>query len=301
MEESRGSEISSQNGSMELGFRGIRGDLRGAEEELGMSYEERETARYTGQPVEGFRFVQGETEWLYTSADRVITLPIGSFDPKPIRRSTLDFSQEDRGESMRFTVPVTNPVAALFIGDIPSSPVYVTAYRAHRGDESDAIAIFAGKITRAEFQESEAVLIGTSISALMARSVPVLKMQTPCCHILFSAECGANPSSSRDSITVTTVDGVTVTSNDFALRADQWFRGGRLQTAEGETRFIGDHVGDTITLLSPCPGLESLDIVWAYWGCDHLEATCLGKYDQLNNHLGWSRLPNRNPFTGRID
>ena len=82
----------------------------------------------------------------------------------------------------------------------------------------------------------------------------------------------------------------------FALRPDQWFRGGRLQTSEGETRFIADHAGDTVKLISPLPGLEFLDVVWAYWGCDHLETTCLDKFQQLDNHLGWSRLPGRNPF-----
>jgi len=35
--------------------------------------------------------------------------------------------------------------------------------------------------------------------------------------------------------------------------------------------------------------------------CDHLEITCRDKFDNLVNHLGWSRLPGRNPFVGRID
>ena len=69
----------------------------------------------------------------------------------------------------------------------------------------------------------------------------------------------------------------------------------------GETRFIVDHQGDTVSLISPIPGLSSLDQVWAYWGCDHLEATCQNKFSNLVNHLGWSRLPGRNPFSGRID
>ena len=202
---------------------------------------------------------------------------------------------------MEFTVVRTNPVAALFIGDVPSSPVWVTAYRAHRGDETEAVAFFTGKVTRARFVESEAVLVGTGLNTVLSRAVPVLKMQTPCNHVLYSAECGANPTACRDSVTVTTVDGATVTSNDFALRPDQWFRGGRLQTSEGETRFIADHVGDTVRLISPLPGLESLSVVWAYWGCDHLETTCLDKFEQLDNHLGWSRLPSRNPFQGSIE
>jgi hypothetical protein len=35
--------------------------------------------------------------------------------------------------------------------------------------------------------------------------------------------------------------------------------------------------------------------------CDHLETTCRDKFDNLVNHPGWSRLPGRNPFVGRID
>jgi hypothetical protein len=92
-----------------------------------------------------------------------------------------------------------------------------------------------------------------------------------------------------------------VVSNGFALRPDQWYQGGRLESATGETRFVVDHQGDTVTLISPLPGVSSLDDVWAYWGCDHLEATCRDKFGNLTNHLGWSRLPGRNPFSGRID
>lgn len=266
-----------------------------------MSYDAREKQRYGGQPVEGFRFVQGSNTWLFTSADREISLPIGSFSPTPITRTPVDYSGEDSGEKMEFTVPASNPVAQLFIGDVPSSPVWITAYRAHRGDETDPITLYTGKITHTRFKESEAVLVGTSTGAVMTRNVPVQKMQTPCNHVLYSPECGANPTTCRDSVTVTTVDGNTITSNDFALRPDQWFRGGRLQATDGETRFIADHVGDTITLISPVPRLESLDSAWAYWGCDHLEGTCDTKFEQLVNHLGWSRLPGRNPFTTRLE
>jgi len=266
-----------------------------------MTYDAREKSRYGGQPVEGFRFAQGPNLWLFTSADREVTLPAGVFKPEAIARSEFDFSQEDTGETIEFTLPRTNPVAALFIGDLPSTPVWVAVYRAHRGDEDLAVTVFSGKVIRARFEESEAVLTGASLMAMLARTVPVLAMQTPCNHVLYSAPCGANPTTSRDQITVTSVVGATVVSNDFATRPDQWFRGGRLESASGETRFIADHVGDTVTLISPLPGLESLDVVWAYWGCDHLEPTCRDKFGNLINHLGWSRLPGRNPFVGRID
>jgi len=212
----------------------------------------------------------------------------------------MDFSQEDTGETLEVTMPRTNPVAALFINSLPSTPVWLNVFRAHRGDEDLAVSVFSGRILRVRFEESEAILTATGLMGLLGRNVPTLAMQTPCNHVLYSTACGADPTSSRDQVTVTTVTGVTVTSADFAARADQWFRGGRLE-AGGETRFIVDHQGDTIKLLSPLPGLASLDVAWAYWGCDHLEATCRDKFNNVVNFLGWSRLPGRNPFVGRID
>ena len=266
-----------------------------------MTYDAREKSRYLGQPIEGFRFTQGSNMWFYTSADRAITLPAGVFAPEAIVRSELDFSQEDTGETIELTLPRANPVPALFIGDLPSTPVWVTVYRAHRGEESLAVTIFSGKVIRARFEESEAILTGASLMAMLSRTVPILALQTPCNHALYSGTCGANPTASRDLVSVTSVNGATVVSGGFALRPDQWYRGGRLETANGETRFIVDHQGNTVTLISPLPGLGSLDEVRAYWGCDHLEATCQDKFDNLVNHLGWSRLPGRNPFSGRID
>lgn len=265
-----------------------------------MSYGDRETSGYGGQPVEGYRFVQGESLWLYTSADQEITLPIGTFEPATIARSSLIQTKEDSSDNITVTVPVTCPVAALFVGDVPSQPVWFTLYRAHRGDESETITMFAGKITSASFRESEVTLSATSIASAILRNVPLLQMQTPCNHVLFSAECGADPVVSRDAITITTVDGRTVTSSDFSAREDGWYTAGRL-VLDDETRFIVDHVGSTITLLSPLPGLASLDECWAYWGCDHLEATCIDKFYQLAHHLGWKRLPAKNPFKSRLD
>ncbi len=266
-----------------------------------MTYDAREKSRYLGQPIEGYRFAQGSNLWFYTSADRAITLPAGVFAPEAITRSELDFSQEDTGETIELTLPRANPVPALFIGDLPSTPVWVTIYRAHRGEESLAVTIFSGKVVRARFEESEAVLTGASLTAMLARTVPILAMQTACNHVLYSTACGADPGACRDLVSVTSVSGATVISNGFALRPNQWYRGGRLETASGETRFIVNHVGSTVTLISPLPGLSSLDQVRAFWGCDHLEATCRTKFNNLVNHLGWSRLPGRNPFTGRID
>ncbi len=84
-------------------------------------------------------------------------------------------------------------MAALLVGDLPLSPVWVTVYRARRGDEDLAVTIFSGKVVRARFEESEAILTGASLMAKLAGTVPVLAIQAPCNYVLYSAACGANP------------------------------------------------------------------------------------------------------------
>lgn len=267
-----------------------------------MSFEDRETSRFGGQPVECYKFTQGDQSWYYTSADQQVVLPTaGIFTPAVIRRGELDFSQEDSGQEVPFMVPRSNPIAAFFIGELPSTPIWLTVYRAHRGDEDAPIVIFTGKIVRCKTEESEATLIGASLMSMLTRAVPPVAMQTPCNHVLYSEGCGVNRTDCRDSIHVEGVAGDTITSSDFALRADGWFEGGRLETPEGEMWFIVEHTGDTVRLLSPLPGLAADDTAWAYWGCDHLESTCGNKFGNLENYLGWTRIPSQNPFAGRVD
>jgi hypothetical protein len=102
-------------------------------------------------------------------------------------------------------------------------------------------------------------------------------------------------------VTVTTVSGNQVTSNDFALRPDGWFSGGKLEITGRATRLVVAHLGDTITLLSPMPGLRSLDTGYAYKGCDRHLATCRDGFNNLDNHFGFDAIPTRNPHERRYD
>jgi hypothetical protein len=266
-----------------------------------VTFADLEESRYQGKPVECFRFVSGSLSWYDTSADRQIIIPLGTFEPETISRTEQDFSPEDVANTIEIRVPRTHAVAALFIGELPSRQIIVQIIAAHRDLLTDAHFIFTGEVSRARFEGSEAILICTGLFKKLERQVPTIMIQGPCNHVLFSAGCGANPTTSKDSVLITTVTGATVVSNDFAVRADQWFRSGRLVTPDGETRFVVDHVGDTVTLMSPLPGLVSLMTVDAYWGCNHLESDCAAKFNNLDNFLGWSRLPGVNPFVKRID
>lgn len=268
-----------------------------------MTFDASEKLRYLGQPVECFKFTKGATTWLWTSADQNITLPVGTFLKETISRGGFEFSGEDDAETIEISVTRTNPVAALFIPFLPSSEVGVSLYKAHRGSESEYVGFFAGKVVSARAGEAESILLCSSIKQQLKRVFPPLRFQGPCNHVLYSPGCGANPTTSYDTIVVGSVSGMTVVSNDFALRPNGWFNAGRLVvSATGETRSIGSHVGNTVKLIGAVPGLKSLDDCLAYWGCNHLESDCgPAKFNVLANFMGFSKIPSVNPARDGVE
>jgi len=121
-----------------------------------MTFDASEQLRYAGLPVQCFKFTKAATSWLYTSADEIITLPVGVFLPEPISCGEVEYSGEDDAETLEITVTRINPVGALFIASLPSYEVGVTGYLAHRGSESEYVAFFSGKVDSAKGQSLSA-------------------------------------------------------------------------------------------------------------------------------------------------
>jgi hypothetical protein len=122
---------------------------------------------------------------------------------------------------------------------------------------------------------TEVVLTCASISSVLDRKIPVLAMQNQCNHALYSPGCGLYKLFPlwRNPVHVSAIHGCAVTAAEFTNNEDQFYRGGMLESITGEVRFIADHQGDTVVLLSPMSSLEVAQYAWAYWGCDQDEET----------------------------
>jgi hypothetical protein len=75
------------------------------------------------------------------------------------------------------------------------------------------------------------------------------------------------------------------------------FNGGRVKLGTTE-RFVEKHAaGGVLTLNYPFGSLtSSAQVVAVYPDCKKNEADCSGRYSNLANYLGWSRLPSVNPY-----
>ncbi len=266
-----------------------------------MTLDAQEKSRYGAKPVELYRFaVGGSPVYRWTSADEPIASSADggaqTYTAQPITRGPIDFSQEEGSGSIDVSVELTNPVAQAMLVEGPPSPVTLTVYRLHYGD-GEAVVIFIGRVVAAVFESGSCTLKCQPLNVSLKRPIPRLTFQRQCNWSTYGPGCGLNKASFKDSGTVMTFSGYFVRAAIFATRADGWFTGGWMELADGSRRYISDHVGTTVTLRSPFPTLAVGQTFDAYAGDDRTEETCLNKFNNLANHLGFKRIPVKNPYS----
>ena len=264
-----------------------------------MGYDEFEESVAGGKPVECYRFSSGANLWLYTSADREVVLPSGLYIPAIVSRGERAYSGEDGSGGLDVHLTRADPAIAEFIPYIPTTPLGLVIYRAHRGVENDARPLFSGSVRSVSFSGSEATLRCVPVTRHFERRVPALDYGATCNWAIFSTPCGKNPEDYRVQAAVAIVDGFDLGSLAFASKPDGWFTGGWIARANGEKRHIVNHVAARVTLLSPFVGM-GVEVVDAFPGCDGTEETCIAKYENLPRHFGFSTIPARNPHRAKV-
>lgn len=269
-----------------------------------MTYDAHETSRHEGSPVELYRWTQGSTVWLNTSADTEQTDGSEIYTPTVISRNEIRQSQEDSAGNIEIRVPRDHPVAALFIAYVPSTTVGLTIRRYHRlDDDEEWIIAFVGEVlsTKYDSEASEWVLTCGPVTEAFRRTIPIYLYQPQCNNALYSDACGVNEEAFKVTGTVSAISGDTITSTAFGAHADGHFNAGYVQHGD-EIQFVNNHVGNVLTLVRPFLSLSVSESVDAYPGCDRTEAACgPAKFNNLANHMGFSRIPIKNPFDTSVE
>jgi uncharacterized phage protein (TIGR02218 family) len=141
------------------------------------------------------------------------------------------------------------------------------------------------------------------------------RYQKKCRHALYQRGCNLNDYDFAVVATATAVDGSVITVPDLAdsnfdsnTQGDGYFTGGMIETATGFMRYIIDHTGDQLTLITPLSELtEDVNdssgdaVVTLYPGCDHTRGTCKDKFNNLVNYGGFPWIPGKNPFGNNVN
>jgi uncharacterized phage protein (TIGR02218 family) len=278
-----------------------------------MSYATLEASAQDGRPIYKFLFVKGSTEYRYTSASFFVSDSTGTFEPVAITASNITQTNELAKNGIKIELPRDNTVAQLFLGKVPEQTTSLTIFRTHDAeDASDQFVYWKGRVAAAQADGDSVTLECEDIFTSMQRPGLRARYQKGCRHALYSSACGVNINDYGDASEISSQSGVilTVSINPDSTggsvidRADGYYNGGIVELSDGSMRYIINHVGSQLTLISAFDDLEidSLGVTCTlYPGCAHNMSDCNLKFNNLDNYGGFPFIPGKNPFRGSVE
>lgn len=251
--------------------------------------------------TEFYDFARGAQHFRYTTVDRPLTYQQQAYTYAAIKRSGLSESPDLTRNTLDLTAPATLPLLDLYRGAALLDVVNVTLYRMSRSDSS-VQARWVGTIGSVSFVAGGQATIHC-LPPMASLQATGLKRcwQRACPHVVYGAglgQCNADQASMRVDATLTGVQGSTVQAAEFASKPDNWFALGWIEWPDGtatQRRFVIQHVGDTLTLLTPARAAVGT-VVSTFPGCDQSLATCHDKFNNDVNFGGQPWIPETNPF-----
>lgn len=259
-----------------------------------------ETSIQESQIEHRFLFVQGDTEYRFTSLPYFVADSNETWTPAPISMSGVTQTNELAKDPLKITVPRDNTLALTFLGSSPDTITTVTVFRGQIGT-SEFTAYWKGRVAGTSISGDSVTFDCENIFTSMRRTGLRAKYQKNCRHALYSEGCGLSIAAYEESAVAVSASGygVVITGGDSFDAG--YFTGGILKTAT-EMRYISLHNGNNLTLLQPSRELiqSGGGAVTLYPGCNHTMTHCKDKFNNLNNYGGFPWIPTKNPFNNGI-
>lgn len=269
-----------------------------------MTYNLIETSMQDARPIELYEYRRGTQFWRYTSADQNITFDAANYQAVPaMRRSTIEASTEQARNALKVDAPRDWDVAELYRVYPPSEPITLTVREFHDGD-AEAVVVWVGRITSAEWRGSQVEVIHEPVSSSLKRPGLRRLYQRQCPHVLYGTACALSEEASAVVSTVQTIsaDGLELSMSGTSGFDSNYFAGGvaRLSIGSGqfERRMITISGSGLIVLGKPFGALAVGQQLRLLPGCDHTLATCNTKFGNVANYGGFPFIPQKNPFGG---
>lgn len=255
-----------------------------------------------GQPYELFEItVPGSSQaWYYTTETEARTYAGHTYAPEAITRGEITREAGAIGSGISIVVPDTNSLALTLLAGLTTDVVNITIRQFHRSD-SEARTIFIGTVSGVQFNGAAATISAGPRNTLASkRKVLWLTYQASCNWAWGEDTCGVNRNDFRTiaSLGVSAQTGRVLTVPALSGAAAGDYNGGTVERiATGERRFITTQTAGALTLSHPFAGLTSTaETFHVFPGCRNTEADCLGRFNNLNNYLGFAHLPDINPY-----
>lgn len=259
-----------------------------------------ENSQQDGLPIECYKFTHGNTNFMYTSHCEDVNLIITenglrrteSYFADYIERDTLKPCSKDDSASLIVSVSKDNPVAMLYQGAPPETPVTLLLHRFHKQDAEKYDTLFCGRVSQAGFEDSVCKLTIKQENWL-SKELPKGKKSFFCNNVIYDKDCKLSKAAYQVDFMIDSVSGLSIKSTTFATYPNGYFNGGIMKHGDN-VRMVATHIGDTITLRYPFPATPR-NYAAAFPGCDHLFKTCALKYGNTLNFTGCPYVPPTDP------
>lgn len=271
------------------------------------SFNTLETSVESSRPIELYEFQIGANVYRFTSAEDALTVGSDDYEPEAIARNHVEQGSDAATRTLTITVPASNPFAEQFINVVPGERASVNVYRYQRDEVppfNTTVLLFKGVVQSVRFPNDghSAEIAVRSIESALNRNVPRFTYMGMCNHILYDANCGANPSSFNFIGIVSAVSGNDVTVTGAGASGFDFEGGYARPTGANDFRMVLAQAGDVLTLLLPFADSIIGGNLQIFAGCDHLiTGDCALVFDKVNNFGGFGFVPNRNVFQTGLD
>lgn len=288
-----------------------------------MTYIGQEESLEDGQPIELFKFANSEEQFFFTSGQEQVIFAGGTYVPETIDHTESGVASIQTQRILQVRMPTDNPFVQRYINTVPASPDICQIFRFHStdGGTPEVIVLFTGTVASVQFVGDIASITVQARSEVLGRTIPRQSSRANCNHVLYDARCKVPDSDFRIAGVITSIssDGFVIqfntgsntlprTGNQLSaqLTADsEFFNNGFVRRGGIEHRMaqtVTDLGGNlvSILLLLPFQTLEIGQDVDFFAGCDHLLATCITKFDNVDKYGGFPFIPEKNPFTKGI-
>jgi uncharacterized phage protein (TIGR02218 family) len=263
-----------------------------------MSYATIEPSVNQGQPVELYLFVRGSESFRFCTFPDGITYLSNLYTHAAISRDKVKQNTDPFKNDIKFTFPRTNLFALSFLQGNLEDITTVTIYRGHIAD-NDFKTYWKGRVLGCETTENAVDILCESVYTSLRRIGVRARYEYTCRHALYSSQCGANKASFDAFGAIDTVinNGMSITISEASSQVDGYYTAGFLEV-NGIRRFITNHIGSQLDLLTSIDSTLIGQTATIYAGCDHLRTTCNSKFNNLDNFGGFPFIPSKNPFIG---
>jgi hypothetical protein len=218
-------------------------------------------------------------------------------------RESQEVAQDAANHENTVMLPITHPLVQSYAASgLPERQVLVT-YSRLQARSGVAFMQWQGFATDLAADKSMASFrIPAITNDALKVTLPVIRAQRSCNHVLFDAQCTAPKAgftlTKSDNEYLTNLSSQTIAVGSVTLVVPGWTRfGSTVVLPDGffafgevhcgaEVRMCLSHIGFTITINAPFIGVSAGTALTMFPGCDHSVPTCLAKFNNVDNFGG---------------